>query len=102
MEEEEVAVFAVTDYRVAFFMSRSPDVMDKRIRISDPVWWDQAKPSAKAYWLRFMRLAAERHSGSIWQPTRRTMAPSIAGSNEDTAFDCRALMAPRSFFGRSS
>ncbi|CAL5229058.1 g12307 [Coccomyxa viridis] len=60
--EEEVAVFAVTDYRVAFFMSRSPDVMDKRIRISDPVWWDQAKPSAKAYWLRFMRLAAERHS----------------------------------------
>lgn len=62
--EEEVALFVVTDYKVAFFMSRSPDVTDKQIRVSEPVWWDQANPSAKAYWLRFMQLAAQRHSGS--------------------------------------
>ena len=64
--EEEVAVFVVTDYKVTFFMSRSPDVTDKRIRISEPVWWDQANPSARAYWLSFMQLAAQRHPGSNW------------------------------------
>ena len=64
--EEGVAVFAVTDYQVVFFMSRLPDVTDKRIRVSEPVWWDQANPSAKACWLRFMELAAQRHPGSTW------------------------------------
>ena len=64
--EEEVAVFAVADYEVAFFMSRSRDVTDKVIRVSEPVWWNQANPSAKAYWLGFAALAAQRHSGNTW------------------------------------
>ena len=93
--EEEVAVFAVTDYKVAFFMSRSPDVTDKRIRISEPVWWDQANPSAKAYWLRFMQLAAQRHSGTT--ELAACMADISIRHCLDklryTILDCQALMA---------
>ena len=65
MVEEEVAVAAVTNYEVTLFMQRPADVTDKAIYISEPVWYDQARPSARASWLFFMQEAQRRYPGTI-------------------------------------
>ncbi len=46
--EEEVAVAAVTNYMVTLFIKRPMDVRDKKLYVSDPVWFDQTQPPAKA------------------------------------------------------
>ncbi len=61
--EEEVAVAAVTSYEVTFFVKRSMDVTEKKIWVSDPVWFDQTQPSARACWLNFMREAHLTYPG---------------------------------------
>ncbi len=62
--EEEVALAAVTNYLVTLFIRRSMDVKDKTIYVSDPVWFDQTQPPAKACWLNFMHEAQLCHPGA--------------------------------------
>ena len=64
--EEEVAVAAVTSYEVTLFIKRSMDVTEKRIWVSDPVWCDQTRPSARACWLNFMHHAQLTYPGVAW------------------------------------
>ena len=63
--EEEVAVAAVTNYTVTLFMKRSMDVRNKTIYVSDPVWFDQTQPPAKACWLNFLHEAQLCHPGVV-------------------------------------
>ena len=61
-----MAVAAVTNYEVTLFIQRPADVTDKAIYISEPVWFDQSQPSARACWLYFMHEAQRRYPGTSW------------------------------------
>ena len=61
--EEEVAVAAVTSYEVTLFIKRSMDITEKKIWVSDPVWYDETWPSARACWLNFMQQAHLTYPG---------------------------------------
>ena len=52
------------DYMVTLFIKRSMDVGDKTIYVSDPIWFDQSQPSARACWLNFMQEAKLCHLGA--------------------------------------
>ncbi|CAL5225154.1 g7934 [Coccomyxa viridis] len=59
--KEQVALVAVTTYKFTIYMMRAPlQYGPKALLISDPIWWNQQNPSARACMLHFMSLAHER------------------------------------------
>ena len=61
--EEGVSLAAVTSYMVTFFIMRA-NVSNKHIYVSDPVWFNETGPSARACWYTFMAMAQDKRSGA--------------------------------------
>ncbi len=54
----------MTTYKFTIYMMRAPlQYGPKALLISDPIWWNQQNPSARACMLHFMSLAHERFPG---------------------------------------
>ena len=60
----------ISSYHVTVFMRRSPDVLDNRIWVSAPVWWDQ---NPRVAWLHALQQAEQL--GSQKQSLPRLLVP---------------------------
>ncbi|KAK9817326.1 hypothetical protein WJX74_005231 [Apatococcus lobatus] len=54
---DEAPLLVLSNYDCTVFQKRSPNVMDKRLWASEPVWWDSQRPSARACWLQAFQTA---------------------------------------------
>ena len=68
---DEAPIFFLTNYQVTVFLKRSADVMDKRIWASDPIWFDQTNPPARACWVHGLRLAEQM------EPLKRNLPRAV-------------------------
>lgn len=48
---DEAPMLFLSTYHVSIFLKRSPDVQDKRLWASTPIWWDQRDPPARVCWV---------------------------------------------------
>ena len=65
---DEAPFIFLTSYDVTIFMRRQPDVRDKRILVSEPVWWNQRRPCPRICWLHMLELAAELDGTKLMLP----------------------------------
>ena len=56
---DEAPLLILSNYLVTIFLKRSQHCWDKRLWASEPIWWDQTQPSARACWLHAFQLAAQ-------------------------------------------
>lgn len=56
---DEAPLLVITNYRVTVFLKRSPDVKDKRLWASEPIWLDDTSPPPRVSWLHGLQLAHE-------------------------------------------
>ena len=56
---DEAPLLILTNYHVTIFLKRSDNVQDKRLWASEPVWFDQTDPPARASWVHGLQQAEE-------------------------------------------
>jgi len=56
---DEAPLLILTNYHVTVFLKRSGNVLDKRLWASEPIWFDQTDPPARASWLHALQQAEE-------------------------------------------
>jgi len=75
---DEAPLLILTNYYVTIFLKRSEDVLDKRLWASEPIWFDQTDPSARASWLHGLQQAEELRDLKQRLP-RAVVPPTLGG-----------------------
>ena len=75
---DEAPLLILTNYHVTIFLKRSDNVQDKRLWASEPVWFDQTEPPARASWVHGLQQAQELRNLKQSLP-RAIVPPTVQG-----------------------
>ena len=75
---DEAPLLILTNYHVTVFLKRSEDVQDKRLWASEPIWYDQTDPPARASWVHGLQQAKELRDLKRRLP-RAIVSPTVEG-----------------------
>ena len=75
---DEAPLLILTNYHVTIILKRSDNVQDKRLWASEPVWFDQTDPPARASWVHSLQQAEELRNLKQRLP-RAIVPPTVQG-----------------------
>ena len=75
---DEAPLLILTNYHVTVFLKRSDNVQDKRLWASEPIWFDQKDPPARASWVHGLQQAGELRNLKRRLP-RAIVPPTVEG-----------------------
>lgn len=75
---DEAPLLILTNYHVTVFLKRSENVQDKRLWASEPIWFDQTDPPARASWVHGLQQAEELRDLKQRLP-RAIVPPTLEG-----------------------